>query len=137
MGVRIRVAGVVGVVLAAVAASAGVVRAEPGARPSVLVLTVAGGDSLESAASQRVVLLLCAPVVWGTHPKAGAACDELGAAGGDFTTLQGPPLRVCTQDYNPVTIAADGTWNGTSVRYRQTYPNACAMGDRSVSVFEF
>ncbi len=139
MSVLVRVMGVVGAVLAAGAlAPVGAAQGEPGGRTaSVLALTVARGQSLEQASSQRVVFLICAPVVWGTHPKAAAACDELTTAGGDFTKTQGEPLRVYTQEYDPVTVAADGTWNSTTVRYRQTFPNACAVGGNSVAVFDF
>ncbi|MGY2061530.1 subtilase-type protease inhibitor [Nocardia gipuzkoensis] len=139
MGVLVRITGVVGAVLAAgLLAPVGGAQGEPGGRTaSVLALTVAPGESLEQAPVQRIAFLLCAPVVWGTHPRATAACEELTAAGGDFAKLAGPADRVCTQEYAPVTVAADGTWNNATVHYRQTFPNACAVGGHSVSVFDF
>ncbi|GAB2520347.1 subtilase-type protease inhibitor [Nocardia heshunensis] len=104
---------------------------------SALTLTVAQGESLETASSQRSVVLVCAPTVLGTHPAAASACDELTTAGGDFEKLHGRPMRMCPMIYDPVTVAADGVWQGNPVSYRHTYPSMCAAGNRSTSVFEF
>ncbi|MGW4246070.1 subtilase-type protease inhibitor [Nocardia sp. NPDC004722] len=104
---------------------------------SALTLTVAQGESLETASSQRSVVLICAPTVLGTHPAAAPACDELNTAGGDFEKLHGRPMRFCPMIYDPVTVAADGIWQGNPVSYRHTYPSMCAAENRSTSVFEF
>ncbi|MFE3051735.1 subtilase-type protease inhibitor [Nocardia sp. NPDC059239] len=128
-----------GLGVAAALVAVPVAQADPVAdgSPSVLTLTLAQGDSLESSSSQRTVLLACSPVVAGTHPAAAPACDELTAAGGDFEKLSGHPMRFCTMIYDPVTVAADGVWRGSPVSYRHTYANKCQAENRSTYVFAF
>ncbi|MVU77378.1 protease inhibitor protein [Nocardia sp. ET3-3] len=133
-GMRVLGAGV-GATALVVVPSAQAQPADPA--PSALTLTIAQGESLDTAASQRTVLLVCAPTVLGTHPDAASACDELSAAGGDFEQLHGHPMRFCPMIYDPVTVAADGVWNGNPVSYRHTYPNKCGAENRSVHVFDF
>ncbi|MFJ4649816.1 subtilase-type protease inhibitor [Nocardia sp. NPDC088792] len=105
--------------------------------PSAVTLTVAKGNSLDSSTDQRTVLLVCAPVQGGTHPDPAAACAEIAAAGGDFEKLRGHPERFCAMIYQPVTLAADGVWNGHQINYRQTFPNQCQADNRSTTVFHF
>jgi len=105
--------------------------------PSALTLTVTKGEAPGPAPGQRTVLLICSPTVGGTHPDAAAACAELAAAGGDFDRLHGHPMRFCPMIYDPVTLAADGVWNGVPVSYRHTYANSCEALNRSTDVFAF
>jgi hypothetical protein len=105
--------------------------------PSEVTLTVAHGDSLENATDRRTVLLTCSPVVAGTHPDPAAACAELSAAGGDFDRLPGRTRLMCPMIWDPVTLAADGVWNGVPVEYRHTFPNACGAGNHGAAVFRF
>ncbi|MEC3953906.1 subtilase-type protease inhibitor [Nocardia sp. CDC153] len=132
-------AGVLAALVAVPAAQAQPTAAHPtdDLSPSVLTLTFAQGDSLDTASSQRTVLLICSPSVLGTHPATAAACDELNTAGGDFERLSGHPMRFCTMIYDPVTVAADGVWHGNPVSYRHTYPNKCQAENRSTYVFAF
>jgi hypothetical protein len=71
------------------------------------------------------------------RPQTDPACDELGAVGGDFGQLRGAPIRFCQFIYKPVTVAADGIWNGAPVSYHHTFPNACMEqnSDKYVSGF--
>lgn len=105
--------------------------------PSAVTLTVAKGSSLDSSSDRRTVLLVCAPVQGGTHPDPAAACAEIAAAGGDFEKLRGQPERFCPMIYEPVTLAADGVWNGQQVSYRQTFANQCQADNHSTTVFHF
>jgi hypothetical protein len=112
-------------------------QAQPDSAPSALTLTVAQGESPEQATTTRTVLLTCSPVVAGTHPDPVAACAELTAAGGDFEQLRGRPMLMCPMIWAPVTLAADGVWNGVPVSYRHTFPNQCGATNRSAAVFRF
>ncbi|WP_328289809.1 subtilase-type protease inhibitor [Nocardia aurantiaca] len=113
------------------------VRADDGAGPSALTLTVGDGTSLDAVTNQRTVLLICSPTALGTHPQASQACDELSAAGGDFGRLRGAPMRFCQNLYQPVIVAADGVWNGAPVSYRRTFANSCMEKNGSKYVFAF
>jgi hypothetical protein len=127
-------AAVLAVAVAGVAAAPA--QAQPSTPlPSALTLTVSKTDA--PAAGPRTVLLVCSPTAGGTHPNAAAACGELAAAGGDFDRLHGRPMRFCPMIYDPVTVSAEGVWNGASVSYRHTYPNSCGALNRSQYVFAF
>ncbi|MFI1916820.1 subtilase-type protease inhibitor [Nocardia sp. NPDC020380] len=136
LGIRVVSAAVGGLAVLGTAAPA---QAQPAddVGPSAVTLTVAKGDSLDSSTDQRTVLLVCAPVQGGTHPNPAGACAEIAAAGGDFEKLRGHPERFCPMIYEPVTLAADGVWNGQQVNYRQTFANQCQADNRSTTVFHF
>ncbi|MFH8218009.1 subtilase-type protease inhibitor [Streptomyces sp. NPDC018057] len=107
--------------------------------PSALVLTVGHGDSAATAAPERAVTLSCAPTASGTHPAPAEACAELRATGGDLAALAaGTDTDVlCTREYAPVTVTADGVWQGRRVSFLHTYANACAKNAALTSVFAF
>ncbi|MFE2376781.1 subtilase-type protease inhibitor [Streptomyces sp. NPDC059398] len=95
--------------------------------PSALVLTIGKGDGAASTVA-RAVTLSCAPRPQGTHPASRAACDELSAVGGDLTLLTAAPTEQrCSFLWAPVTVTADGVWQGRRVSWRATYGNACQM----------
>ncbi|MFG3280887.1 subtilase-type protease inhibitor [Streptomyces sp. NPDC048111] len=106
--------------------------------PSALVITVEPGTGTEGASVQRAVTLSCAPTPSGTHPAPAAACDELRGVQGDFAALSaaGAP-RLCTKIWQPVTVRADGVWNGQRVSHVQTYANSCMKAAGSEAVFNF
>ncbi|MFE9120048.1 subtilase-type protease inhibitor [Streptomyces sp. NPDC007172] len=106
--------------------------------PSALVISVEPGTGDEGASVQRAVTLSCAPTPSGTHPAPAAACAELRNVQGDFTALvaSGAP-RLCTQVWQPVTVRADGVWNGKRVSHVQTYANSCLKAAGSEAVFNF
>jgi hypothetical protein len=136
--ISLRTAAVAAAATATMAAlTAAPAQAQPTPLPSALVLSVSQGDTPGGVPAQRTVWLSCSPVVAGSHPRADAACGELEAAGGDFNALRGKGLRFCPMIYLPVTLSADGIWNGAPVSYRQTYPNACQAANHSTYVFAF
>jgi hypothetical protein len=94
---------------------------------------VAGaGDSVKRLES----LLLCNPV-GGDHPNGAAACRDLGVASSDFDRLPGDPRGVCGAVYDPVTVTANGIWEGKPVDFAKTYDNPCKLYLRTGPVFEF
>lgn len=126
--------------LAAASAHAAPATAESLYAPSALVLTVAQGEDPLTATVQRAVTLTCAPSARGTHPDPEAACAELDSVGGQFTALaRTSPDRMCTRQWNPVTITAHGVWHGKRVTFATTYGNACelagSMNDSAVYSF--
>lgn len=80
--------------------------------------------------------LTCDPAA-GEHVRAQVACNEIEAAGGDFTQLSGTDPQLCTFDYRPVTVAAFGSWRGTPVQYVEEFPNRCVMEQETGTVFSF
>lgn len=96
-----------------------------------LTTVVAPENSITAA---RVATLTCNPD-GGDHPAADAACAEIEAANGDFTALPGEPGRICTFEYDPVTVTATGTWRGQQVNYQETFPNTCVLISETGSVF--
>jgi hypothetical protein len=135
-------------VLAATAAPARAM-AEPAAEigPSTwLQLTVTRDDILppgfgfslrpgpRPVGDTRGTLLLCDPPQG--HTRAAEACAQLDAAAGDIRRF---PLKdvACPMVYAPVTAEARGEWQGTSVHYRETFSNACAMEAVTGALFAF
>ncbi|MGF1425645.1 SSI family serine proteinase inhibitor [Kitasatospora sp. LaBMicrA B282] len=103
--------------------------------PTALVMTVADGtpDALTNA---RSVLLLCNPVTGGDHPAAATACDNLRTSAGSLTAT--PTLQTfCMNVHQPVTVLAEGIWQGQPVSYQQTYDNRCLMLRATGELFDF
>lgn len=105
--------------------------------PSALVLTVGHGESAATAAPERAVTLSCAPPPSGTHPSLAEACAELRAARGDFDALSDRGEALCTKEYDPVTVTADGVWQGRRVTHERTFSNECVMNSSGTAVFSF
>ncbi|MER6127815.1 protease inhibitor [Streptomyces sp. NPDC001795] len=106
--------------------------------PSALVLTVGHGETAALATPQRAVTLTCAPTASGSHPAAADACAELRAAGGDFEALLS--IRegaLCTKQYDPVVVTAEGVWQGKRVAFEHTFGNQCVKNSYGTSVFAF
>ena len=124
--------------------SSGTANAEP-TKPkslypaSALVLSVGYGADADSAAVQRAVTLSCRPTPTGTHPTAAQACAELRAVDGTFSALPlgSEPGRVCTKEWRPVTVTAEGIWDGHRVSYEHTFVNNCVKNAAPSQVFEF
>ncbi|MDF3289141.1 MULTISPECIES: subtilase-type protease inhibitor [Streptomyces] len=106
--------------------------------PSALVLTIANGTNPNTATVERAVTLRCSPAVGGDHPDAYQACAELGAVGGDFAELStNSPHGICPMIWMPVTVSAQGVWNGQRISYSHTYANECVMKTNNAYVFSF
>ncbi|MFF1748159.1 subtilase-type protease inhibitor [Streptomyces mirabilis] len=124
-----------GLVVTALAATAGLAAATPSAHaepaslyaPSALVLTIASGEG-PNAVIQRAATLSCAPRPTGTHPSPASACAELRQTAGDFhTLLSSEDNRICPMIYAPVTVSIDGVWQGQRISWQQTFTNGCKM----------
>ncbi|MEW2439317.1 subtilase-type protease inhibitor [Streptomyces caniferus] len=106
--------------------------------PTELVLTVGQGESRATATVQRAVTLSCMPGARGSHPDPQAACTQLRAVAGDFNAVTATPSdRLCTKEWNPFVVTADGVWQGKRVSYSYTFANACAMNNDLDAVFAF
>ncbi|MCK7623196.1 subtilase-type protease inhibitor [Streptomyces sp. RS10V-4] len=108
--------------------------------PTELVLTVGRGESRATATVERAVTLSCMPVAAGSHPMARAACTQLRTVSGDFNAVTEAAAandRVCTKEWDPVVVTADGVWQGRRVSYTHTFANPCAMTGGKGAVFEF
>ncbi|MEU9187041.1 protease inhibitor [Streptomyces sp. NPDC048484] len=105
--------------------------------PSSLVFTVGHGEIAAEATPERAATLSCAPTASGTHPAAASACGELRAAGGDLDALPARPDVLCTREYDPVVVTADGVWQGKRVSYERTFSNECVKNSYGMTVFTF
>ncbi|MFG2136945.1 subtilase-type protease inhibitor [Streptomyces sp. NPDC048650] len=106
--------------------------------PTELVLTVGQGEDRATATVERAVTLSCMPRATGSHPSPKAACTQLRSVAGDFNAVTGTVTeRLCTKEWNPVVVTADGVWQGRRVSYTYTFANACTMNATQGSVFRF
>ncbi|WP_338894534.1 protease inhibitor [Streptomyces sp. TG1A-60] len=105
--------------------------------PAALVLTTGHGETAAAATPERAVTLTCAPRPFGTHPAAAEACAELGAVGGDFAALAGRAGVMCTKEYDPVVVTAQGVWQGKRVAYERTFPNECLKNSAASVLYAF
>lgn len=80
------------------------------------------------------VTLECDPT-GGTHPTADAACKSLAAVKGDFTQL--PSTGGCPANWDPVRAIAEGTWQGTPVKYEKQFSNRSCAAVGTDLVFRF
>ncbi|NBM19031.1 protease inhibitor SIL-V5 [Streptomyces sp. GC420] len=84
----------------------------------------------------REARLSCRPVPTGTHPDPVGACRALEAVRGNIGALPGEP-RMCTHQYAPVTISAQGVWDSWTQAYNRTFANTCEMDASTGIVFRF
>ncbi|MFJ6940787.1 subtilase-type protease inhibitor [Streptomyces sp. NPDC101132] len=106
--------------------------------PSALVLTLVDGDDVEEGTVLRAVTLSCMPTATGTHPDPAGACTELRASNAAFDILAATGSgAMCTREWRPLTVTADGIWEGTRVSFRHTFANRCALEHSSDAVFSF
>lgn len=104
--------------------------------PSALVLSVTDGDDAATGTVLRAVTLVCAPRPGGTHPDPDAACAELQAYAPELDALAEPrPDAACTREWSPLTVTAEGVWQGRRMNYSYTYANPCALSNSTGTVF--
>ncbi|MCJ1676746.1 subtilase-type protease inhibitor [Streptomyces sp. APSN-46.1] len=106
--------------------------------PSALVLGITAGEDTATGTVLRAVTLVCAPTPGGTHPSPAAACTELQANAGrlDALTERGSSVP-CTKEWNPMTVTADGVWQGRRLNYSYTFGNPCGLRHTSGALFGF
>ncbi|AWZ07035.1 MULTISPECIES: subtilase-type protease inhibitor [unclassified Streptomyces] len=132
-GLSLAAAGLAALSVLAVSGAAGRADAAPAGTeglyaPSALVLSVTDGDDAASGTVLRAVTLVCAPRPGGTHPAPAAACAELRANGTELDALAEPRSdAACTREWDPVTVTADGVWQGRRLSYSYTYANHCGL----------
>ena len=73
----------------------------------------------------KIAWLTCQPA-GGTHQRAVEACATLAAAGGDPRKIPDAD-GMCTMEHAPVTLKVTGHWQRRTLRYKQTFSNACVM----------
>ncbi|MFD6414859.1 subtilase-type protease inhibitor [Streptomyces sp. NPDC060194] len=96
--------------------------------PSAITLGIARGSDPATATVERAVTLSCAPRATGTHPDPQAACSELRSVQGRLASLVAEsPTRMCTRQFDPVTVTADGVWDGRRVNWSASFGNACEL----------
>ncbi|MGW6688064.1 SSI family serine proteinase inhibitor [Streptomyces sp. NPDC054961] len=126
---RHRIAAVSAAALLTLAGATGIAEAKPASlyAPSAVVLAVAQGEDASTVV--RASALSCAPTAQGTHPDPKAACAALKATAGTLETLLAAPdsNRACPMHYDPVTVSADGVWQGKRVSWKHTFSNGCVM----------
>ncbi|MFB7171983.1 subtilase-type protease inhibitor [Streptomyces sp. NPDC056254] len=106
--------------------------------PSALVLSVTAGPDADTGTVLRAVTLVCSPGPGGTHPDPEAACGELRAAGSQLDSLAAPAAdAVCTREWNPMTVTADGVWQGRRLNYTYTFANPCGLRNTAGTLFAF
>ncbi|SDT80291.1 Subtilisin inhibitor-like [Streptomyces sp. TLI_053] len=102
-----------------------------------LRLTVAHGDT-PSSGTPRTVTLECPPFggTATTHPDPVTACRLVDSVNGDLARLDVDP-GVCTDQYDPYTATASGTYRGHPLSFRHTYGNHCVLLRTTGAVFDF
>lgn len=94
------------------------------------ITSAAGGDPIASAS-------LTCPPNGGTHPNPVTACEQLSRADGRIEAIPEDP-GPCTREFNPVIVAASGTWNGEPRHYKQEFSNRCvAVRATGGVIFDF
>ncbi|MFB7378223.1 SSI family serine proteinase inhibitor [Kitasatospora purpeofusca] len=103
-----------------------------------LRLTVAHGET-PSSGTPRTVTLECPPYggTATTHPDPVTACRLVDSVNGDLNRLDVDPGGVCTDQYDPYTATASGTYRGHPVSFRHTYGNHCVLLRTTGAVFDF
>ncbi|MFF4582110.1 subtilase-type protease inhibitor [Streptomyces sp. NPDC001373] len=128
---RYRFAAVPAAALLCLAGATGMAEAKPTSlyAPSAMVFSIAQGDDAAGATVLRAATLSCMPAAQGTHPDPKAACTALNSTGGSFDRLLAAPdaNRACPMHYAPVTVTADGVWQGSRVSWKHTFSNTCDM----------
>ncbi|MFD0361066.1 subtilase-type protease inhibitor [Nocardia sp. GCM10030253] len=120
------------VAIAASITSGSCATADPELPKSSLELTISTGEQPKPDAQR--ISVTCEPA-GGTHERPEAACAALDKVNGSFGDLPADPTAVCIQIYDPVTVAATGTWRGTPVQWQRTFANSCELHAGTAGVF--
>jgi hypothetical protein len=102
-------------------------------RVRTLIVTVASGERAQPP--DRYGVLNCEPV-GGSHPSPAAACAALGKVQGDPARLRENPDMACPMVFSPITVTANGIWDGKYLSYQRTYGNDCQMRSTMGTLFD-
>jgi len=91
--------------------------------------------AVEHREQVRTMSLTCDPA-GGAHPNAGQACQALTGVEGDISLMARDGV-VCTLEYDPVTVTANGMWRGELRRFTARFSNPCVMRADTGPVFDF
>lgn len=94
--------------------------AEPQGSFDLSITSAVSGERIASAT-------LTCPPDGGSHPNPAVACEQLGQADGRVEAIPDDP-GPCTLEFNPVVVAASGTWNGEPRSFKQEFSNRCVAG---------
>ncbi|MFB6891407.1 SSI family serine proteinase inhibitor [Kitasatospora sp. NPDC056327] len=100
-----------------------------------LRLTVTHGET-PTAGTPRAVLLDCPPDAATTHPDPLTACRLIDSVNGNIGELDVNP-GACTQEYDPYTVTASGTYRGRPLSFHHTYGNHCTLLRATGAVYDF
>ncbi|MGH3971760.1 MAG: SSI family serine proteinase inhibitor [Pseudonocardiaceae bacterium] len=95
--------------------------------------------SITSSASGELIASasLTCPPDGNAHPNPVAACEQLSRVDGRIEGIPEDP-GPCTLEFNPVIVAASGTWNGEPRHYKQEFSNRCvAVRATGGVIFDF
>lgn len=102
-------------------------------RVRAMVLTYTVGESLDPL-PDAYAFLNCAPV-GGSHTRAKEACAALEKVQGDPAALRPRRGANCPMVFSPITVTANGIWNGRFISYRRVFGNKCEMRSIEGDVF--
>lgn len=106
----------------------------PASRVRAVILTVADGEKAEPVAHSA--FLNCAPI-GGSHPSPAEACQALARIGLDPSGLRtADGTELCPMIYSPVTVTANGIWDGKYFQYQRTFGNACEKRSAAGALFD-
>lgn len=132
MSIRRLTAGVAAAVLLTGSGSA-VATTLPEPDPGA-VLTLSVQEEADGATTGTS--LECEPA-GGDHPQPRSACELLAEFDGDFEAVDTKSCDACVLIYAPVTVTAEGHWQGDVVDYTETFPNKCVMIGEKGAIFDF
>jgi hypothetical protein len=101
-------------------------------RTRALVLTYAAG---EKAKPERYAVLNC-PASFAALREREEACVVVNRVQGDLTQLKPSQNTFCPMMFSPVTVTANGIWDGRYVYFKHTFGNACEMHSATGTVFD-
>ncbi|WP_051385339.1 SSI family serine proteinase inhibitor [Actinokineospora inagensis] len=115
------------------------------ARPDGVGLATAPGASLTltihwdraAGGQDKTAHLYCDPSDGSDHADPAAACAALTAVRGNLDALPRDESKICTYNYDPVTVTVKGTWRGTGIDFKRRYANQCEAIAESNQVFGF
>ncbi len=109
--------------------------ATPAVPGTALRLTVAHGAT-PTTGTPHLATLQCPPGSSTSHPDPLTACRLLDSVNGDLARLDVDP-GACTQEYDPYTVTAAGTYRGRPLSFQQTYGNHCVLLRTAGAFFDF